>query len=92
MGIEVLILEKSTLSRRVPFDTLGIYARPFRETNKNQSLKTDDMKLAAFLQRLKTRKTESDSGHSRHLRHDAAKRASWHQTVTDAGKQMGENF
>jgi hypothetical protein len=28
MGIEVLIFEKSTLSRREPFDTLGIYACP----------------------------------------------------------------
>src|SRR5437588_11837120 len=31
MGIEVLIFEKSTLSRRDPFDTLGIYACPFRK-------------------------------------------------------------
>jgi hypothetical protein len=48
MGIEVLIFEKSTLSRRAPFDTLGIYACPSKETNKNQSLKTNDMKQLAF--------------------------------------------
>jgi hypothetical protein len=37
MGIEVLILEKSTLSRREPFDTLGIYACPL-ETSENNDI------------------------------------------------------
>jgi len=37
MGIEVLIFEKSTLSRREPFETLGIYACPLERTNDEKT-------------------------------------------------------
>jgi hypothetical protein len=38
MGIEVLIFEKSTRSRRAPFDTLGIYAKSFRKPVTNDNI------------------------------------------------------